>query len=590
MPRKRNLSIGELGENRELYFETCLKIVKWRGGSPVPLVLKPEQRRLFSVIDHERRQGRAPKVIILKGRRVGMSTAVEAELFRMCHARPNRNALVVAHDSDSVETIFGMSKLFYDELPPAVKPPTRYSTKKLIDFAHNRSRMQVVAAGGRGFTAQYLHISELAFVEDADTMMTAILQTAPEDPDSLIVAESTPNGLGNYFHNLWVNAVGKKNGWVPFFSPWFEEPSYRMNPWFDEKDLSAHDARLMQEHNLSLDQIAWYVSTRENRLNGDQDKMDQEYASDPASCFLASGRKAFDQGLPRYLDELSTAAAAEELPPQVEIEPSQHEKRGVNIRVVKGGRWRIYRPPQLRHSYIVGADIASGDPGGDYTPLVTLNRMTLDVDAVFYARLHPDLLARMAALIGYWYNTAKIAGEANNQGILFHDELIRRIQYPHVHYRLVNEESVARKVSQKPGVWTHGENRESILGLARRYVRDHSGRCLDPDLIKEWQEAFYDDANRVDHPKGGYLDGTVALAMALYAHHGSTEGLLQPIPVELASRALAVYHENKVRASMGLPEQDIDIGQLTMDEIARMDDARLRRERSRERSGLGGYR
>jgi len=593
--RTAPVTLEALGENRALYFEKCIRIVpKQAALGPIPFVPKPEQNRLLAAIDHERRQGRPPKVVVLKGRQVGCSTVVEAELFRMCHTRPDRSALVIAHDLDSVDRIFKMSKRFYDELPTSVRPPTRYATKKLIDFAHNNSRMQVVAAGGRGMTAQYLHISELAFIEDADAMMAALLQTAPDDPDSLIVAESTPNGIGNYFHNLWVNAVAKKNDWVPFFSPWFEEKAYRMHPWFDARDLSAHDAKLVADHNLSLEQIAWYISTRENKLNGDQNLMDQEYASDPVTCFLASGRRVFDAGLPRYLEEYTAAKDDGALPPEVEIERDPDDKKGVNIRVVPGGRWRIYRPPQPRHSYISGWDIASGDPGGDYTPGIVLNRMTLDVDAVFYARLPPDQLAHAAALISWWYNTAKIAGEANNHGILFFDELLRRIHYPNIHYRRVNEESVARQVSDKPGILTTGENREGLFNLPRRYVREHAGRCLDPNLLKEFSEAYYErlanGRDRADHPKGGFLDGTSAFAMALYSHMGSADAQLAPLPLEVTNRALALYHENQVRRSMGIPEEDIDLGQLTIDEIVRLDDDKDRRERAALRDGLGGYR
>jgi len=582
------LSLEQLGEDRELYFERCIRIVKRKGGLPVPLTLKPEQKRLFARIDDERRRGRAPKVVILKGRRVGMSTAVEAELFRMCHTRPNRNAIVMAHDDTSVQSIFDMAKLMYDELPESVKPPTRYSTKKLIDFAHNRSRMQVVLAGGRGMNAQYLHLSELAFMQKADELMTAVLQLAPDDPDSLVVVESTPNGMGNYFHELWVDAVAGRNDWIPFFSPWFDEPSYVMRPWFEAKDLSARDLKLMEKHRLSLEQMAWYVSTRQNKLKGDQDKMDQEYGSDPVSCFLASGRKVFDaEGLGFLLERAE--AERDQLPPEVEIEASG-EKNGVVVRVVKHGRWRIYRPPQPRHSYVLGVDIASGDPGGDYTPIVVLNRMTLDVDAVFYGKVHPDLLAQMSAVAGYWYNTAKIAGEANNHGALYFDELVRRVHYPNIHYRLVNEESVARQISQKPGILTTGKTREGIINLPRRYVRERSGRCVDPNLLKEFQEAVYDDEGRVDHPKKGYLDGTFALALCLYSHLGDPDAVLAPLPLEVTNKALAVYHTNQVRRSMGLPEEDIDYGQLTADELQALDNARERREKAAQRDGLSGYR
>lgn len=593
--RKKNLTLDELGANRDLYFRTCLKIVPKDARGLVPLEMKPEQARLMAVIDERRRLGIPPRIVILKSRRLGMSTATEAELFRRCHTKPLRQALVVAHNLDSADAIFRMTHTFYENLPESVKPPKKYSTKKLIHFGHNDSRMQVTAAGeSRGFTAQDLHISELAFIEDADTLMTAILQTAGDDPDCLIVVESTPNGIGNYFHNLWVNAnIPGRNDWVPFFSPWFEDPTYTATPWFEEKDLSEHDAKLMAEHGLTLRQMAWYVSTRENKCGGDQDVMDQEYASDPQTCFLVSGRRVFDRaGLVHYSTAAQAAKDGGELPPQVELELSG-DRKAPRLVITSGGRWRIYETPKPRHQYIAGVDLASGDPGGDWTPIVILDRMSLNVVAVFAGRAAPDLMAWRTAEACWWYNDAQVAGEANNHGLLFFDELLKRVKYWNVLYRKANEESVSGALSDKPGVWTSGKNREGLFNLSRRYVRtfaEHGGRCIDPDLVREWAELFYDDDDRVDHPKGGSSDFTMAMNLALYAHLGTTDATLAPLPPEVATRALAVYHQNQVRQSMGIPPEDIDEGQLSPDELQRMDDEAQRRERVRERSGLGGYR
>jgi hypothetical protein len=565
---------------------------KRTGNRPVAKILTIERLPQAVMIDLQT----STRTFIANGFVSHNSTFAEAELFRECHLRDHKRALVVAHELDSAQTIFDMSQLFYDELPEGIKPPTKYLTKKLINFAHNGSRMQVVVAGeARGYTAQYVHISELAFMENAEQLMTAILHTTPDDPESLVIAESTPNGIGNYFHNLWVNAVAKKNDWVPFFSPWHEDETYRMKPWFEAKDLSPHDARVMADHKLDLYQMAWYISTRENKCNGDQDKMDQENPSDATTCFLASGRKVFDgEGLQHCLDTAAAAEAAGEMPPECEIDRNPLDKKSPTIRAVRRGRWRIYREPQRRHRYVAGVDTASGDPGGDYTPIVMLNQHTLDVDAVFYGKLAPDLLAWESAYACWWYNTATVAGEANNQGVLYFDELIRRVKYPNVYYRTVDEKSVYGKVGDKPGFWTSEANRTPLFNLARRYVREAptraSGRCIDPSILKEFSELFYDDANRVDHPKGGYMDATSAISLALYVHMGSYEATLEPLSLESATKAVTIHRENLARRSMGLADKPFDIGVLTGDDIQKLDDLETRRTDSRKRSGLGGYR
>lgn len=590
--KKVSVTADDLYGNRELYFKTCLKIVPKNASGMIPLTLKKEQQRLAKIIDSERQAGRGPRIVVLKSRRIGASTFAEAELFKECHLKPLKQALVVAHKAESAQTIFDMSKRFYDHLPEGMKPPTKYSTKRLIHFDHNDSKMQVEVAGeSRGFTAQYLHISELAFMDEAETLMTAILSTVGDDPNTLVIAESTPNGIGNYFHNLWVNAKAGRNSWVPFFSPWYEDETYRMAPWFEEKDLSPDDLKRMHDHGLSLEQMAWYMNVRQNNFLGDQDKMDQEFATDDRSCFLASGRKVFDtEGLKHYTECFDKTVADLEIPDDCEIDPNPADKKAPTVRKVQRGRWKIYREPQPRHLYVVGVDPASGDPGGDWTPIVVLNQHTLGIDAVGRLRVPPEILAKQVEQISWWYNTAKVAGEANNHGLLFFDELIRRLKYPNIYYRKVSEESVSWKIGDKPGVWMSGANREGLFNLVRRYVREKSGVCVDSEIIREWQELYYDDTNRVDHPKGGSSDFTAAMAMALYVHSGSLDATLQPLDPDVVKNVTKAYRESVVKKSMGIPHDDVDLAGLTMDEIQKLDDMTQARDKARKKFGIGGYR
>jgi hypothetical protein len=86
------------------------------------------------------------------------------------------------------------------------------------------------------------------------------------------------------------------------------------------------------------------------------------------------------------------------------------------------------------------------------------------------------------------------------------------------------------------------------------------------------------------------MDATSALCLALYVHMGTFEGTLAPLPLEDVEKAVTIYRANVVRRSMGLKEEDIDLAQLTMDQIERLDQMTAKRKQSRERSGLGGYR
>jgi len=590
-PVRKTVTIEDLKRDRDLYFRLCLKVRPKSGGALVPFVMRPAQRRLADVIDAERAAGRPPRIMVLKARQQGFSTFCEAEIFRNGHLKQNRQALVAAHKADSSEYLFGMTKRFYDNLPPKLKPDQKYFTKRALHFANNNSRIQVEVAGeSRGFTGQDVHVSEAAFIEDADRFFNAILQVVPDDPESLVIAESTANGVGGWFHTNWVAAKNGQNDWVPFFVPWFEDPTYVRRPWFTLEEIPDRDRHMMDMHHLSMEQIAWYLWTRANKCSGDQDKMDQEYPTNDTDCFLASGRKVFDtKGLRHYIELSEAAVRNNEIPPDCEIEPDPANKSAPRIIQVRGGRWRIYRPPQPRHRYIVGWDLSEGDAGSDPSPGVVLNQFTMAIDAIYYARTPPDLCARQAATVAWWYNNARIAGEANNHGIEFFSELVKRIGYHNLQYRRTNENSVSAKVTDKPGVWTSGENRSNLFNLVRRYVREQAGICLDPRMIREWSTLYYDEQDRVDHPEGETSDLTLAMAMALYSHAGGFEGVLEPLALDVVSRAPDLYRSMLARASMGDGTADVDLGDLTFDEIARLDELQWRREQSRKKSGLEGY-
>ena len=61
------------------------------------------------------------------------------------------------------------------------------------------------AGSGRSFTYHAVHCSEVAFWEDPDDLMLGLHQSIPNKHGTLIVYESTANGVGNWFP-LRVNA------------------------------------------------------------------------------------------------------------------------------------------------------------------------------------------------------------------------------------------------------------------------------------------------------------------------------------------------------------------------------------------------
>ena len=594
--------------DRAFYFRHAIKIRPKDARSLVSFEMRPAQQKLADVIDRERAAGRPPRIIILKSRQIGFSTFTEMEVFRRCDLWPHQQALIAAHKAESAEYLFSMVERAYNEMPKPLQRKRKYATKRMIHFKDNDSRLEVqVAEEARGFTAQIVHISELAFIEGAGALMTAVLQVVPDTPESLIILESTPNGIGNEFHNLWVRAASGRNEWVAFFVPWFDDPTYTRPARFTEEDFlqpTANEAMtraqfIYKEYGLTLDQIAWWLYTLENKCRGDLDVMEQEYPSNDRDCFLASGRRVFQRdGLQHYIAMCGMDAYRDESPDQRRareladtrshsIEWNAADPRKPILRPDPTGLLRIYQKPQPRHRYIVSWDLSAGDPGSDPSPGVVLDQHTLDLVAVWYGRREPELCADLAYMLGWYYNRAKINGEANNHGILFHHRLIDELHYPNIFYRKVNEESVSKRESDKPGVWTSGSNREALVNLSRRYVREKAGRVEDERMVREWTMLQFDDNDRVDHPEGEFMDLTMAFSMALAVHSGGYESALAPLSFEDNQAAVEAAIEIRNRKAMGLSIADVDTFGLSHEDIDRIEFAAREHAERRAKHGLG---
>ncbi|MEK9170810.1 MAG: hypothetical protein AAB789_00650, partial [Patescibacteria group bacterium] len=164
-------------------------------------------------------------MIILKARQEGVSTFCEAMIFENTVSSSNVNSLIVAHEPESTEEIFRMSKLYYDMLRGPVKPLKRYDNKKQLVFENPdektrpddpglRSKIVIATAGkvkiGRGLTIQNFHGSEVAFWKNGKELMLSVMQAIPDLPNTMVFLESTANGFGGdgeYFYNMVQDAI-----------------------------------------------------------------------------------------------------------------------------------------------------------------------------------------------------------------------------------------------------------------------------------------------------------------------------------------------------------------------------------------------
>ena len=180
--------------------------------------------------------------VILKARQIGFTTLICARYFADCLLRPNTTSVIVAHDGDSAERIFRIVQLFWERLREEEKRRVgvpRFSNRREFLWPQINSQFYVGTAGaptfGRGQTINNLHCSEFAYWPDPERSLTALTQAVPAS--GRIIIESTPNGIGNFFHDLYRAATERRNRYTPQFYVWWEDKTYTIPPTPDEVAL-----------------------------------------------------------------------------------------------------------------------------------------------------------------------------------------------------------------------------------------------------------------------------------------------------------------------------------------------------------------
>ena len=226
------------------YIQENLKIQD-KTGALVPLAFNPSQLRLYKEIRRQQKAGQPVRVIILKARQIGFSTAVAALFYQRAATTPNVNAMIVAHKADASTNIFNKTKLFWECSPLRVRPMKKACNAKALLFenptnkteekAKNpglRSKIQIETAGnkdaGRSATIHLLHLSELAYWPYAELTMASLLQAVPNLPETMVVIESTANGVGGVFYKEWQRAIKGESVFTPLFFPWWSHEEYQI--------------------------------------------------------------------------------------------------------------------------------------------------------------------------------------------------------------------------------------------------------------------------------------------------------------------------------------------------------------------------
>lgn len=488
------------------YIENYLKI-KNKKNEIVNLKLNSVQQRMYDKFAECYNNDKPFIAIVLKARQMGISTFTEALMFALTCTHHNTTSMIVAHDSESTRAIYNMSLLMYENLPKEIKPMIKYSNAKELVFKNPsrdeteisvnpglNSAIRVQTAGkdsiGRGQTINYMHLSEVAFWDNAEELITGLLPSMPADGKQFLVIESTANGY-NYFQSIWDKAVKGENNYIPFFFAWFEMKEYRLP--YSGFTLNDEEKRLKDLYDLDLDQLEWRRWAIHNICNDNIDKFKQEFPACPEEAFLLSGRPVFNTE--KILNRIASC------PDPLTIGQFINGKFVNDV----NGPVKIFENPLVGHKYVIGGDTAG--EGSDYFTAYIIDNKNGKQVASYRYQVDEPMYVKNIYDIGKYYNWAFLGIESNFSS--YPNIKLQEMNYPNLYVRETLD-SYTGKFIKKFGFNTNSATRPIVVSTLVDIVNNNIDLICDKDLLKEMLSFVRNDVGRAEAAQGQHDDQVMA--------------------------------------------------------------------------------
>ncbi|API58460.1 hypothetical protein BSL82_03385 [Tardibacter chloracetimidivorans] len=503
------------------YYAPVALQIRTKESEILPLKLNEAQKRLLEVIDTQLRTDGKVRIVILKGRQMGLSTAVGAWMYWWVSQRKAQKALVMTHKADSTAALFDMTKRFYDNTPVELKPQTKYSSKRELKFGVLDSGYMVATAGGdsvaRGETINVAHLSELAFwpKSSANDILSGLLDAIPNSRGSAVFIESTANGVSGPFYEFWKGAEQGKNGYYPLFLPWFIDPGYREKVPTGFQRTPDEEALVER---FGLDDAQLQFRRRKIAEKG-LDLWNQEYPNTPEDAFLTSGRPVFNShvlakrlpDVPDIVDRMALVQTGGHYS-DFHFEPDPR------------GELLLYKHIDPGEKYYIGADVADGTRSlginkSDWSVAQILDSKKRQV-AIWRSQVDPDYYSYVLYHLGMLFNEARLIVERNNHGILPNTRLGKDFNYPNLHTEVVYDK-ISDTETVKLGFQTNVQTKPLIIDQLRAEVREGVIQLNDKTTIEELMTFVVDDAGKMTAEAGCHDDCVMSLALANHIHEGA---------------------------------------------------------------------
>ncbi|MDD5855261.1 MAG: terminase [Prevotella sp.] len=433
------------------------RLIKFRLNGP--------QRKLISLFEEMRLSGTPIRVVLLKARQWGGSTATQIYMAWMQLVLTlGHNSAIVAHQKKASYGVRNMFKrlaehyplsLAYDMGEDYIKDQPLLSgtpSPNVVEVKPRQCEIEIGSAENpdseRSANTYLVHLTEVAFWKATTNkapgdIVRSVCSGVLSRPLTLIVYESTANGTGNFFQEEYDAAKNKQSSYRSLFVAWFEIDMYS-TPFKNRQEKLSFAEWLYKNRNqkntadnrhepgkylywllqqgASLEAVHWYVNKRTEFHS--HAGMAAEFPSDDIEAFVNSGKRIFDI----YLVEKFKSSCK---PPQYKGDIIGNSASGkealenITFHDIENGDFWIWDMPEVfsgekvMNRYLVVVDIGGRSHDSDYSVIAVFDRYDMIEDglpalvAQWYGHMDHDLLAWKAAQISKFYDNALLVIESN---------------------------------------------------------------------------------------------------------------------------------------------------------------------------------
>jgi hypothetical protein len=440
--------------------------------------------------------------VVLKSRQTGISTLCAGfSLWKMIF-NSDFNVLVIATKQEVAKNLVTKVRVMHDLLPTWLKGGSMEDNKLSLRL-QNGSQIKAIASSpdaGRSEALSLLIFDEAAFIDDIDEIWVSAQSTL--STGGSCIALSTPNGVGNWFHQTWLGAEESRNPFNTIRLHWTVHPE-RDQKWRDEQEKLLGPKKAAQECDCD------FVSSGETVIEPETLMFYKEtYVQDPI------------------------------------------EKTGFD-----GNLWR-WEYPNSNGSYMVVADVARGD-GADYSTAQVIDIQTATQVAEYKGKVDTKDFGNFLVELSTQYNDALLVIENANIGWACIQQVIDRdyknlfymskdLKYVDVENQMRNKYR-AEERGMVAGFSTTSKTRPLIISKLDEYFREKSIIVRSTRLIDELFTFIYMNG-RAEAMKGYNDDLVMALSISLWVR--DTALRLRQEGIDLTKRALGGISSNQQYAGV----------------------------------------